>query len=69
VTLTVRRRSTRVERVIYVVRVPFTSVSDKHDDREAEPTADDSYGALAELKPLDGPEWDGEAVAESAYSE
>ena len=55
--------------MIYVVRVPFTSVSDKHDDREAEPTADDSYGALAELKPLDGPEWDGEAVAESAYSE
>jgi len=27
------------------------------------------YGVLDELEPLDGPEWDGEAVAESAYSE
>ncbi|MDZ7747322.1 MAG: AbrB/MazE/SpoVT family DNA-binding domain-containing protein [Halobacteriales archaeon] len=26
------------------------------------------YGALDELEPLDGPEWDGEITAESAYS-
>ncbi|KAB7514867.1 AbrB/MazE/SpoVT family DNA-binding domain-containing protein [Halosegnis rubeus] len=27
------------------------------------------YGTLADLEPLDGPEWDGETAAESAYTE